>query len=53
VTSKPSSKTADRTRKPRPAALKVAPAERYGSTAGWYMGVVLQQACQAMVRRGN
>lgn len=34
-----------------PTAFKVGPSTGYGSSAPWYMGVVLQQACQAMVRR--
>lgn len=43
---------ANRTRPFAPSALLLGPAEQYGSTEPWFMGVVLQQACQAMTRRG-
>lgn len=45
-----SDSASDRPNTPRPTALKLAPTERYGSTKTWFAGVVLQQACQAMVR---
>ncbi len=48
---KGSASSASRLLRVVPTALKLGPSAGYGSKAPWYMGVVLQQACQAMVRR--
>ncbi len=52
MASETSESSSDRTRGPVPSALLLAPSKQYGSEEPWYMGVVLQQACQAMVRGG-
>lgn len=36
-----------------PTALKVGQVNRLGTNSPWFMGVVLQQACEVMVGRGR
>lgn len=48
-----SSANRNRERRAVPSALMVGPTQQYGSDKQWYMGVVLQQACQALTGGPN